>query len=214
MKAVNLEKLLPADIPAGERVLWFGKPETISLWRRGYRADWVAAWFGVMTVWNFVSTTVDSGAFAGFVASLNTLGFACVALAILSFLAWLSARTSLYVITERRIVIKSGIALPIFFNVPFKQIGAANVRAFADRTGDVTVALVDNQRIPYLALWPSARPLRFTRIEPALRSIPQPRQVADTLARALAEASGQATAAAGGAPAKTTEPALAATVSA
>jgi len=190
MKAVNLEKLLPADIPPGERVLWFGKPEPVSLWRRAYRADWIAAWFGLMTVWNFASGTADEGVFVGFVSATRTLGFGAAALAIFALLAWLSARTTLYVVTERRIVIKTGIALPIFYNVPFKQIGSASFRNYADGTGDVPVALIKGQRIPYLALWPSARPWRYTAPEPSLRSIPNARQVADTLGRALAEAGG------------------------
>jgi hypothetical protein len=191
MKLVNLEKLLPADIPPGERVLWFGRPEPVSLWRRGYRADWVAAWFGVMTVWNFVSGTADEGVLVGFVSAVRTLGFGAAALAIFAFLAWLSARSTLYVVTERRVVIKTGIALPIFYNVPFKQIGSASLRAYADSTGDVPVALIKGQRIPYFLLWPSARPWRYTSPEPALRCIPNARQVAQILGRALAEASGE-----------------------
>jgi hypothetical protein len=80
--------------------------------------------------------------------------------------------------------------LPIFYNVPFKQISGASLRMYGDGTGDVPVALKDSQRIPYIALWPSARPMRFTRTEPALRCIPNARQVAQTLGLALAEAAG------------------------
>ena len=43
MRTVNLEKLLPSDIPQGERVLWHGRPEWVSLVRRAFRADFVAA---------------------------------------------------------------------------------------------------------------------------------------------------------------------------
>jgi hypothetical protein len=211
MKAVNLEKLLPADIPQGERVLWFGRPDPTSLWRRAYRADWIGAWFVVMSAWNFTSATLSDGPFTGAVWALRTLGFGAAALAILGFLAWLSARNTLYVVTQRRIVIKTGIALPLFINVPFKQIGSANVRVHADGTGDVPVGLTHGQRIPYLALWPSARPMRFTKSEPTLRCIPEARIVAETLGRALHEASGQPVAAPARAPAKAGEPAFATT---
>jgi len=214
MRAVNLEKLLPADIPPGERVLWFGRPEPTSLWRRAYRADLVGAWFVLMTIWNFASLAASDGALAGLVSALRTLGFGAAALGILVALAWLSARTTLYVVTERRIVIKTGMALPLFINVPFKQISSANLRAFADGTGEVTVGLTEKQRIPYLALWPSARPLRFTRTEPALRCIAGAREVADTLGRALAEASGQPVAAAARAPVAAGEPGRVATAAA
>ena len=188
MRAINLEKLLPADIPPGERILWFGRPEPTSLWRRAYRADWVGAWFAAMTLWNLVSVSRSDGLFAGFVSALRTLGVGAAALALLSLLALLSARTTLYVITERRIVLKTGVALPMFINVPFKQVASANLRVFSDGAGDVTLGLTDKQRIPYLALWPSARPLRFSSPEPALRGVANARDVAETLGRALAQA--------------------------
>jgi hypothetical protein len=214
MKAVNLEKLLPSDVPPGERVLWFGRPEPKSLWRRAYRADWVIIWFAVLTAWSFISVLADNGASAAVVAALRSLGFGAACLALLGFLAWLGARNSLYVITERRLVIKAGVALPIFINLPFKHIAAANVRIFGDGTGDISVALVKGQHIPYIALWPSARPLRFADPEPTLRCVPQAREVADTLGRALAAATGQASAptsrsAAGGEAVELTRPALA-----
>ena len=196
MKAINLEKLLPADIPPGERILWFGRPEPISLWRRAYRADWVGAWFAAMTLWNLVSVSQSDGLFAGFVSAVRTLGVGAAALALLSLLALLSARTTLYVVTERRVVVKTGVALPMFINVPFKQVASANLRVFADGAGDVTLGLTDKQRIPYLALWPSARPLRLSSPEPALRSIANARDVAEALGRALAQASARAPSAA------------------
>ena len=192
MKAINLEKLLPADIPPGERILWFGRPEPISLWRRAYRADWVGAWFAAMTLWNLVSVSQSDGLFAGFVSAVRTLGVGAAALALLSLLALLSARTTLYVVTERRVVVKTGVALPMFINVPFKQVASANLRVFTDGAGDVTLGLTDKQRIPYLALWPSARPLRLSSPEPALRSIANARDVAEALGRALAKASARA----------------------
>ena len=61
MKAVNLEKLLPHDIPAGERILWHGRPRWLSLARRAYRADFVVVYFAALTVWNVYSAAGDSG---------------------------------------------------------------------------------------------------------------------------------------------------------
>ena len=61
MKAVNLEKLLPGDIPEGERILWHGRPSWMSLARRAYRADFVAAYFVALMVWNCSSVGGESG---------------------------------------------------------------------------------------------------------------------------------------------------------
>jgi tetrahydromethanopterin S-methyltransferase subunit D len=192
MKTVNLEKLLPADIPPGERVLWFGRPEVKSLWRRAYGGDWVMIWFAVLTAWSFVSNLADQGVPAAAIATLGSLGLGAASLAILGCLAWLGARNTLYVVTERRLVIKSGVAVPIFINLPYKLIVAAKVRVYADETGDISASLVKGEHVPYIALWPSVRPLKFVAPEPTLRCVPKAREVADIVGRALAAAAGQA----------------------
>jgi len=95
-------------------------------------------------------------------------------------------------ITDRRLIIKSGIALQIFINLPFSKIVAANVRVFGDETGDVSIALAQGQHVAYIALWPSTRPWRFVNPEPTLRSVPRARDVAETLGQALKAAAEQA----------------------
>jgi len=192
MKAVNLEKLLPADIPLGERILWHGRPEWVSLGRRAFRADFIGAYFGVMTVWNFALATSSTGPLDGLVSAAKTLGSGALGLAILFSLAWLSSRTTLYVVTSRRVVMKVGIALPIFFNLPFTSIVSASLRAYADGSGDIPLALGPDQKIAYLHLWPHARPFRMARPEPALRCVPRAAEVAEILSRALIEASNAA----------------------
>jgi hypothetical protein len=196
MRAVNLEKLLPADIPQGEQVLWHGRPNWVSLARRAFRADFVAAYFVAMTVWNFASISHDAGFAAGALAAAKTALGGLAAIALLGFLAWLSSRTTLYVVTTRRLVMKIGIALPIFFNLPFSHIRSASLRVYPDGTGDIPVALGDGQRIAYLQLWPHARPFSFTKPEPTLRCVPRAAEIADALSRALVAAAAPAQAAA------------------
>lgn len=191
MKLVNLELLLPEDIPDGEHVLWFGKPDVVSLARRAFRAEIVAIYFGVMSLWNFATEAMDHGVMAGLSAAGKTLAAGTLGLALLFFLAWLSARTTLYVITNKRIVMKVGIALPVFFNIPFKTIASASLRTFADSSGDIPVAIAPPQRIAYLHLWPHARPFRFKQPEPTLRCVPDASKVAAILGRALATEANQ-----------------------
>ena len=185
MKLIDLDKLLPADIPPGERILWHGRPEWLSLARRAFRADFVAAWFAAATVWNVGAAAIDSGWGEAAISGAKTAGSGAAALALLGLLAWLSARTSLYVITSRRVVMKVGIALPIFFNLPFATIQSASLRAYSDGSGDIPLALGQGERIAYLHLWPHARPFRFSRPEPALRGLGNASEVAGILARAL-----------------------------
>jgi hypothetical protein len=86
-------------------------------------------------------------------------------------------------------VIKIGIALPIFFNLPYSHILSASLRVYSDGTGDIPVALGDGQRIAYLQLWPHARPFRFAKPEPTLRCVPRAAEIAEALSRALIAAS-------------------------
>ena len=133
MKAVNLEKLLPADIPPGERVLWFGAPEPVSLWRRAYRADWVGA---VVRRHDGVEFAVASrGRSPASSPRCARSASAPPRWRSSALLAWLSARTTLYVVTERRLILKTGIALPMFINMPFKQISAGQCARLRRRRG-------------------------------------------------------------------------------
>jgi hypothetical protein len=196
MKTVNLEKLLPSDIPQGERILWHGRPEWVSLARRAFRADLVAAYFAVMTLYNYASVGFEAGVRDGAISAAKTLLAAFAAIALLSLLAWLTSRTTLYVVTTRRLVMKIGIALPTFFNLPFSQIASASLRVFPDGTGDIPVAVVEGQHIAYLHLWPHARPFRLKRPEPALRCVPRAADIAAALSRALVAAAEERTTAA------------------
>jgi hypothetical protein len=191
MKLVNLELLLPEDIPAGEEVRWFGRPDAISLARRAFRADVIAIYFIAMASWNFASAAMDHGAAIGMLSAAKTLAAGALGLAIIYFLSWLSARTTLYVVTNKRLVMKIGIALPVFFNIPFKSITSASVRTYNDGTGDIPVALAAPQRIAYLHLWPHARPFHFKQPEPSLRCVPDAGKVAALLAEALCAESEQ-----------------------
>ncbi len=191
MNVVDLGRSLPYDFAPGERVLWFGRPDPVSLWRRAYRADLIAVYIALAAGWIFLTETSALGPADGALGAAKTLAAGAIGLAILAFLAWLSARTTLFVISTKRIVLKVGIALPIFYNIPFAQIAGATLRLDGDGTGDVSVALTQGQRIAYLTLWPAARPFHFARPEPALRCIADARAVAETLGAALREAAGE-----------------------
>jgi len=195
MKAVSLEKLLPADVPEGERILWHGRPQWISLARRAYRADYVAAYFVALTVWSLWPAS-EQGWSAAALAGVKTLGLGAAALAIVAALSFLSARTTLFVVTSRRLVFKVGIALPIFINIPFKDVGSAAARVYGDGTGDIPLALRKGRRIGYWLLWPHARPFHILNPQPCLRCVAEAAVVAETLGAALRDASGQSAAAA------------------
>lgn len=100
--------------------------------------------------------------------------------------AWLSAWSTMYTITNRRVVLRAGVALPVPINLPYVAVASASLNAAADEHGDVALALVAEQRISYPILWPHARSWRISRAEPMLRSIPNAAGVGQILARTLA----------------------------
>ncbi|MEM9335896.1 MAG: photosynthetic complex putative assembly protein PuhB, partial [Pseudomonadota bacterium] len=108
---------------------------------------------------------------------------AAVALGIAVAYARTSARTTVFTVTSRRIVIRSGVAIPLSVNLPFSQIENADVRDLGDGFGDI--AITPKGGANYVLLWPYVRPWRFLRAQPMLRSIPDARAVAEQLADAL-----------------------------
>lgn len=191
MRAINLEKLLPEDIPPGERILWHGRPQWMSLFRRAYRADFVAGYFALLAAWNVFDAAVEAGAVPAATAGARTLAIGLAALGLLALLAWASARTALFVVTSRRVVMKIGVALQIFYNLPFSQIQAAALRLEDGGAGDVTLTLCPGARIGYLHLWPFARPLRYAQPEPTLRGLADASHVSEILVGALVAAAAE-----------------------
>ena len=85
-------------------------------------------------------------------------------------------------------MIQFGVALPMTLNIPFRVIGAAALRAYADGTGDIPVALTGGDRIAYLLLWPHARPWRAARPSRCCARCPTPARSRISCAGALGAA--------------------------
>jgi hypothetical protein len=99
--------------------------------------------------------------------------------------AFLAARTTIYTITTRRVVLRYGIAFTKAVNVPLRTVKSVGLRMHANGTGDIALALTGPDRIAYLILWPHTRPWRFSLPEPMLRAIPEPQKATEALRVAL-----------------------------
>lgn len=178
---------LPEMLPEGERLLWQGAPSWQDLAVNAFHARKVIIYFGVMSVLQLLAqVSVGTDIVTALKPLLWLMPMGLVAAAILTALAYVSARTTVYTITDKRLVFRVGMALPVTINVPFKVIASASVRLFANGVGDIPVALLQGNKIEYLMLWPHAKPWEFVRPEPTLRSIPDADRVASLLASALA----------------------------
>jgi len=192
---------LPEPLPAGERILWQGAPDWRTLALEVYHLRQLAGYFGAMMViqtlyqWDAPSATVISS------LALSAV-LAGIALGLLALGAWLSARTTLYTLTTRRVVMRIGIVLTITLNVPLRQLRGADLLARHCGVGDLSLALAGKERIGWLHLWPHARPWHLEDPEPTLRCIPGAAAVGERLVAAWqALQSMPASAAQGAAPA-------------
>jgi hypothetical protein len=106
-------------------------------------------------------------------------------LALLLGSAWMSARNALYTITDRRVVMRYGIALTLTYNLPFTRIDAADVRLWNDQgVGDISLQLNRSDRIGWVHLWPHNRPWHMKHPQPSLRCVAQASEAGRVLAQA------------------------------
>ena len=171
---------LPGLLPPGERILWQGSPDWRILARTAFHTRGVAVYFTLLAAIAAVLAPTTGG-YSGVVMTA-TLGAAGVAL--LHLLAWASARTTMYTLTDRRIVLRIGIAVPKCINLPLGSIASVDLAMRADGTGDLPLALLGAPKLGYLALWPHARPWRVARPQPMLRSVPDAADLAAAISRA------------------------------
>ncbi len=178
---------LPQALPPGEQQLWQGAPDWRVLARRGFHLPWFAAYFAFLLAWRLASQLADGASWTELAATVGrTAVLAAPVLAFIALLAWLVGRTTLYTLTDRRLVLRIGVVLSVSFNLPLRRIESAQLRRHADGSGDITLRLHPDDRIGALHLWPHVRPWRFARAEPMLRALPAVEPVGRLLAQALA----------------------------
>ncbi|MEY3524771.1 MAG: hypothetical protein RIR92_836, partial [Pseudomonadota bacterium] len=107
-----------------------------------------------------------------------------ISLGILSLMAWLTARTALYTLTNKRVVMRIGVVLTLTFNLPLRMLAAASLKTNPDGTGDIALKLAGNDHIAWLNLWPHARPWALRHPEPSLRCIANVGHVGERIVQA------------------------------
>lgn len=169
---------LPGDLPPGERILWQGAPEWRTFALSGMLARWLGLYFAALLALSLASGSL-------FALAATATGGLVVAGLVAGFAA-LVARTTVYTITNRRVVLRIGVALNSCVNLPLKLIESADLRPFAAGRGEIALTLKGRHRLGYAMLWPHARPWRLGKPQPMLRALPDAAAVAETLALACA----------------------------
>ena len=169
-----------------ETVLWQGRPTIQGMARRFLHVRAVTGYFAVLAAWTLLSAHADGlRAADALIASFRVVIPAAGVAALLYAIAWILSVSTHYMLTDKRIIMQIGVALPIALTLPLRSIGSADLRLHADGSGDVTVAFSGEDRLAYLLLWPHVRPRRYRRAEPMLRSVRDARALATVLAQAL-----------------------------
>jgi hypothetical protein len=182
---------LPERLPLDEFIVWQGSPDLGALASSAFHFKKLVIYFLVLIcVCAWPALEAGAGAVAvlqaiKWIAPLTLIGLASVWM-----LAYLTVRTTVYTLTNKRVVMRLGIVFTVSFNLPLKQIASADVRMLQNGFGDVTLALKGSDRIAWIHLWPSVRPWRVTKPEPTLRAIPHVQEVSAKLAEAWSQATG------------------------
>ena len=177
---------LPAHLPEGEHIVWQGSPDATAFLRSILHGRWIIGYFGVIAAWKSVTAIYDGGTIAD--AIMNLIVVSILGAIVYGMARWYAgkvASTTIYTITNARVVMRFGVALPVTFNLPFAQIDMANVKQSFSDYGSITLGLKEHTKISWPILWPHARPWKLARPEPTLRMIGDLEQVAKILSSQL-----------------------------
>ncbi|MEM8573841.1 MAG: photosynthetic complex putative assembly protein PuhB [Pseudomonadota bacterium] len=183
---IDLPRGLPAQLPPGEHVVWQGAPRRTDLAHQLFHVRFIAAYFAAFSIYRAVTAYQNAGSFAdAAIATVPALASAAIVIALFELLAWLSARSTIYTITNRRVVMRIGIALSKTIDIPFKRIESLHLRVGPNGVGNIAIELTKDACIPYLILWPYARPWHLRHPQPMLRAMPDASSVAKSLVAQL-----------------------------
>ena len=178
---------LPERLPADERLLWQGAPQWRQVAVHVFHVRTLAIYFAAMMLLQatYLLGEPERNLFKPLLLSFL---LSIISLSILSLMAWLTARTALYTLTNKRVVMRIGVVLTLTFNLPLRMLAAASLKTNADGTGDIALKLAGNDHIAWLNLWPHARPWALRHPEPSMRCIADVATVGECVLKAWQEA--------------------------
>jgi len=174
---------LPEPLPADERLLWQGAPQWRQVAVHVFHVRTLAWYFAAMMLLQatYLLGEPERNLFKPLLLSFL---LSVSSLSILSLMAWLTARTALYTLTNKRVVMRIGVVLTLTFNLPLRMLAAASLKTNPDGTGDIALKLAGNDHIAWLNLWPHARPWVLRHPEPSLRCISDVATVGERILKA------------------------------
>lgn len=182
---------LPERLPKNERLIWQTSPNVRETAIHMFHMRKLVLYFivlGLVRVAYLAASGVALG--AALMSMLLPLALALISLAATFTLAWLTAKTTVYTLTDQRIVMRIGIVLTLTYNFPLKLIESAGLKVGNTGFGDIPIALKGDTKIAWIHLWPHARAWRLAKPEPMMRCIPGVDQKAKQLVQAWSTVNG------------------------
>lgn len=170
---------LPEALPDEEHIIWQGAPEWKKMAATALHIRLAVLYFALIAA---VSILRGDAATA-----TAMVVFTAVVTGLLVLFAYGVDRTTVYTLTNKRIVLRIGVALNKCVNIPLSEIETADLKMLPGGSGSIVLTLKGLPRMGYLMLWPHARSLRFVRPQPMLRAIPDAKSVARLLLKAARE---------------------------
>jgi hypothetical protein len=183
---------LPRDLPPGETIMWQGEPDWILMAKQVFRVHWITGYFLALMAWRIMDGVGQGQDLSSAVlAALWVAPIGLVGIGILLGLAFLNSKTTVYTLTNRRVVMRFGAALTKAINIPYKIIESAALNARPDGSGDLAIQLVKPNKISVVLLWPHARPGHISAPQPTFRCLRNAAEAAPILADCLRQALAQ-----------------------
>jgi lipid-A-disaccharide synthase-like uncharacterized protein len=175
---------LPELLPKGEVILWQGRPNWLRLTIESLNLWWVIGYFGLLVAWRLV-TVIDYLPLGTAVSvSVPFLFVAAFVGLLLCSIGYIQARSTVYTITNRRVVMRIGAALTMTLNLPFTKIDNAAVAKKRGGFGNIAFETSGTTKFSYFVLWPHARSWYFGKPQPTLKCIPDIEKVSSILGEA------------------------------
>ncbi|MEM8651597.1 MAG: photosynthetic complex putative assembly protein PuhB [Pseudomonadota bacterium] len=179
---------LPANLPKGEHIVWQGKPDRGTFARVVLHERKIVLYFLLLIGWKFGTGIYDGETFAQSLYTASTLALgAFIVIGLIRLYAKAVAKTTVYTITNKRIVMRFGVALPVTFNFPFAQITEANLKQVQDDKGTISLGLKEHTKVSWLILWPHVRPWKLAHPQPSIRLVSDVQEVAILLQQNLSK---------------------------
>jgi hypothetical protein len=164
-------------------MVWQGRPTVAAMARRVFFIPHLALYFGLLIAGHTVYRLMEGVSAAQVMGTFVwQAGLAATVLVLLAWLARSYAASVMYTLTSERLVIRSGVALPMMVNIPIEQITAADMRVYRDGTGDIVLTPIADRKLHWVLLWPNVSAWYSRPIRPLLRGLAEPHRAADAFA--------------------------------